>query len=188
MKRIFFMRHAQKAKGDNTYPGPGITPLGIKQAALVAKKFAKMLNASKYSIDHIYCSQMTRAIQTANIVNKELKLPISYHEHFREQNDMFWTDAKKFSKDTIRKRRLDNLTKQFTKIVKSKHETILIIGHGNAISIMMCLACGLPPRRSVKFTLAHTGLSLVKFEKTTEIVYSNKILLPPKIITWLNED
>lgn len=83
MKRIFVMRHGltemNKLGLINGWIDDKLTPEGIEQA-----KNARSSVPS--SVKRIYSSSLARAAQTADTVNAELKLPISYHDELKEVN------------------------------------------------------------------------------------------------------
>ncbi len=58
---------------------------GIEQSKRLAKYLKNMQN--KYNIQKIISSDLERAMQTANIINEELNLPIEYTEKLREMNN-----------------------------------------------------------------------------------------------------
>ena len=53
---------------------------GIRQAGLVAKALAKR------EFDVLISSDLERAVETAEIINKELLLPLGYNENIRERS------------------------------------------------------------------------------------------------------
>lgn len=58
---------------------------GIEQSKKVAKYLKSMQN--EYNIQKIISSDLNRAMQTADIINTELNLPIEYTERLREMNN-----------------------------------------------------------------------------------------------------
>ena len=54
-----------------------LAPEGIEQAELAAQSIPA-------SITHIYTSSLTRAKQTAEIINKKVFLPVTFHDELRE--------------------------------------------------------------------------------------------------------
>lgn len=81
--KIHAIRHGQtelNVKGliNGTIPD-SLTDAGKEQAKLAAKSLPS-------SIKHIYSSPLTRARQTAEILNTDLQLPITYHDELMEVN------------------------------------------------------------------------------------------------------
>ena len=81
--KVYIVRHGQvphnALKQYNTND-EDLTDLGIKQAEEVRDKIEKK------NIDLIICSPLDRTKQTAEIINKNLKLPIKYNDKLKERN------------------------------------------------------------------------------------------------------
>ncbi|NLV36992.1 MAG: histidine phosphatase family protein [Clostridiaceae bacterium] len=75
---IFLIRHGQKMEADKNHEALGLTEEGFKQADLVGRRL------QKYSIGKIYSSNMKRAIQTAEGINKYLGVEIITKPELRE--------------------------------------------------------------------------------------------------------
>ena len=72
MKRIFFVRHGKSSWSD-PYLEDFHRPLknrGLKDAKLIASILCK----AGHNIDHIYSSDAERAVQTAKVFSKKLKV------------------------------------------------------------------------------------------------------------------
>lgn len=78
---MYVIRHGQtelNVKGlINGHIPDSLTVTGKKQARLASKNLPE-------SIGHIYSSPLTRARQTADILNNELQVPITYHDELKE--------------------------------------------------------------------------------------------------------
>ena len=75
--KIYFVRHGEsESNAGDILLGPttGLTPKGREQAAFVAERLKKI------PIDIILSSTLTRAKQTAEIVNDELSKPIQFSD------------------------------------------------------------------------------------------------------------
>ncbi len=75
---IFLIRHGQKMENDKNHESLELTEVGHKQADLLGKRL------SKYNIEKIYSSNMIRAIQTAEGINKYLGVEIITKPELRE--------------------------------------------------------------------------------------------------------
>lgn len=89
--RLVLIRHAQSGNNllyaqtgatSGRSPDPGITDLGHEQTRLLAAAVAD--GVLPWDIDHLYCSLMTRAIQTAVPVAEALDLPVHGHAELFE--------------------------------------------------------------------------------------------------------
>ena len=81
---IFVIRHGKtdwntlsKIQGQSNIE---LNEIGIKQAEEVRDKIEQK------NIDLIICSPLDRTKQTAEIINKNLKLPIKYNDNLKERN------------------------------------------------------------------------------------------------------
>lgn len=81
---IYFVRHGQtawnlqgKMQGNTDIP---LNHTGKKQAEMTREKLRHI------KMDRIYCSPLTRAKETAEIINTIWKLPIQFDERLRERN------------------------------------------------------------------------------------------------------
>ncbi len=83
---IIFVRHG---KEDDNYRGGwsnlDLTPEGVLQAEKMAEYLSE--NRNNYNISHIITSDIKRALTTAEIVAKKLKIPVSKAENLREINN-----------------------------------------------------------------------------------------------------
>lgn len=72
---VYFVRHGESEGNKNGIHHTSEVPLsemGVKQAKAIAERLENI------HFDLIYSSDLTRASQTAEIINKKLKLPIEY--------------------------------------------------------------------------------------------------------------
>ena len=85
MKRIFVVRHGDKLKGDFFSSTAGVqdAPLSVegkRQARITAKRLCRN------DIDLIYSSDLLRAIQTSEIIQRCIKAPLKIDPALREIN------------------------------------------------------------------------------------------------------
>ncbi len=94
--KIFYIHHAPRDKGNPPTQNDGITELGKKDAELVS---LLMEEGKKYvNIRAIYTSPFKRCVDTANIINSKLQVPIFEEERFNEFgsiNNEPWLDCQK---------------------------------------------------------------------------------------------
>ncbi len=77
MIKLYFIRHGRQSSGLCNVNVP-LDDAGVRQAKLVAKRLAL------YDIEKLYCSNLIRAKETADIVGEELGLSPIIEEDFRE--------------------------------------------------------------------------------------------------------
>ncbi len=99
--KIIFVRHAEKeSEGEN----PSLTKKGIKQAKHLAKKL------KEFEIEEFYCSDLSRAKQTADIVSKKIKIKPEIETSLREFNtEIFLKDKKKWKVDEKKKHLINQI-------------------------------------------------------------------------------
>jgi broad specificity phosphatase PhoE len=113
------------------------------------------------TVTHIYCSDLKRARETAEIINNELKLPISYHKELRERDfgdltNMTWPEiGEKYGQELLSNDVLVNYDfrpyggesaedvtkrlKTFLEFLKKQHKPddhVLVVTHGGILKIM----------------------------------------------------
>ena len=163
---IYLIRHGEAKnyrKGQVKYPGPGLTLNGKKQT----EKISKEIKDIKFK--KIYCSDMTRAIETAEIINKKLKRLISYHRELAEFNKIVFennpVDKEKYGVNLKRAK----ITRKFFKEIKKENDVvknnILIVAHGNAITSIISEELGIPV----------TKMKMIYIENCSVTVIDNKI-------------
>ena len=137
-------------------PDPALTDHGKKQAKQLAQKLAGK------GIESIYCSDLIRAVETANIINSCIKCDVNIDNAFREINmgeihlsswDRFlerfaeW----KLHKDDIRypggecgQDVWKRCSVALNAIAKSKASSVAIVSHGGTIRVIICGILGIP--------------------------------------------
>ena len=174
--RIYAVRHGltdyNKRDILNGHIDEPLIAEGIEQAEQVIDSIPK-------TVTHIYVSALLRAKQTAEIINKELKLPISHHDELKEVNlgsftGKSWKEIKlgeKLRKEH-RSLRYDyrpegesvaDVKKRVLSFLEKINEThssgeVLIVTHGGIIRIFQLLESGLPslPMNHVKNASLYT--------------------------------
>lgn len=151
----FLLRHGEALSNQrliiSCWPEKFYNPL-TKKGEKQTKKASQKLK--KENIDLIFSSDLNRTRQAAEIVSKELNLPIYFDKRLREINSgifkgrpiieyekIFSKEEEKFSKrppkgeswNDVRKRMLDFL-KELEK--KHKNKNILIISHGDPLWLL----------------------------------------------------
>jgi len=158
--RYFLLRHGktiyQTKKRTKIYPWPDVPPIKItKQSEKEIRRVARSLK--KEEIDYIYCSDIFRAKQTAEIVAQELGLKIKLDKRLRDLNIGIYQGGNK--KDFFRdfpvsdpKKRFDGRPqngeswkdlkkriKEFIADTEKRHhkKNILLVSHGDPLEILM---------------------------------------------------
>lgn len=104
---LYFIRHAQSTNNAlyertggvvGRQPDPDLTDLGHQQGQALAQFVARPHtvgdqwdphNVHGFGLTHLYCSLMTRAIQTASYVAEAAELPLTAHPDIHEYSGIF---------------------------------------------------------------------------------------------------
>jgi broad specificity phosphatase PhoE len=162
--QITFVRHGHNvpyAEGELKYPGPGLSKNGIAQA----KKTAIYLKDFKF--DRIYCSDMTRAMETAKEIKKYQRQKISYHRELAEVNRAIY-DKKSVTKEELKEHisKIKITLYFFKKILKeNKGKKILVVAHGNVIRALIGTSLGIAFDDAPSFHICNCSISTLVFEK-----------------------
>jgi broad specificity phosphatase PhoE len=162
--QVTFVRHGHNTpyvEGELKYPGPGLSKNGISQA----KKTAVYLKDVKF--DGIYCSDMTRAIETAKEIKKYQSSKITYHRELAEINRMIYDKTSASKKELkINLDRLRITLDFFKKILKdNKGKKILVVAHGNVIRALIANSLGIALNDAPSFHNCNCSISTIVFEK-----------------------
>lgn len=165
MKRIITIQHTQSVHHTNGMIGSwtdwDLTNLGKEQANNIGIKLKEEL--SKDSVYVMYSSDLKRAKQTAEIVGKHLNLEPIINEALRERNlgsavgkSVQWlrenqTAWEKTIDDRCvpdaesRRETWKRLEPFYNDIVSSEDKNIIIVSHGDTLSIFNAMWLGLKP-------------------------------------------
>lgn len=186
---IYLIRHGEKQDDSKNYETMELTKKGFKQANLLGKKL------KKYNIEKIYSSDMVRAIQTSEEINKYLKVDIKAEHEFREIDMGEYTGKglkyvqknypdffKEFSNHTsdvaypngecggdVWKRS----EKVIEDIINSGLENVAIVAHGGMIRVLISGFLELNQERRFFFglPLENCSITLVKYDNKNKKFY-----------------
>ena len=159
---IHLVRHAEALSdcGMDSH-GPALTPLGIKQARLIAKHLAKQ----RYTA--IYSSDLTRARQTADAIatrhrNALLTLTRDLREVAGDHTNLDMSRTTEHSDRSI----LEEKCAMHRVVTHLRHEHttndhILVVAHGNIIRSLIPMLCRIHPCNAPLFEIHNTSLSIV---------------------------
>jgi broad specificity phosphatase PhoE len=154
--KVYLIRHGltelNKKHLINGHLEDGLAPEGIEQAKIAAPLIPK-------SIKHIYASSLLRTKQTAELLNSELKVPISLHDELKEVN-FGLLNGTDFTDEVKKKHRslqydwrsqngesVDDVKDRVLKILReikaaSRDGEALIVTHGGVIRMVYFLEHG----------------------------------------------
>ncbi len=162
MKNIITIQHTQSIHHTNGMIGSwtdwDLSELGIKQANNMGRNLSKELGNKKYVM---YSSDLLRANNTAKIIGKYLGVEPILARELRERNlgkcvgkSVKWLkeniekqeksiDDKMFSDAESRRDEWNRLLPFFNKLMASEHENIIIVSHGDLLSVFNTMWLGL---------------------------------------------
>lgn len=176
---ILLMRHGKDdASRLGGWSDAGLTQSGIEQVKNACKRFAD----NAYDIRHIFASDLQRAKETADIVAKQLELPVQYLKAFRETNN---GDLAGISKIRFKKEypglyysalgweqqypsgespkqfyeRIKDAWAEFKSTTSTLEGNILLVTHAGVIDIICCIEAGLPyTNKEGRFLIGHAEI------------------------------
>ncbi|ELU5586964.1 histidine phosphatase family protein [Clostridium perfringens] len=162
MKNIITIQHTQSIHHTNGMIGSwtdwNLSELGIKQANNMGRNLSKELGNKKYVM---YSSDLLRAKNTAKIIGEYLGVEPILASELRERNlgkcvgkSVKWLkeniekqeksiDDKMFSDAESRRDEWNRLLPFFNKLMASEHENIIIVSHGDLLSVFNTMWLGL---------------------------------------------
>ena len=162
MKQIITIQHTQSIHHTNGMVGSwtdwDLSELGILQAERVGRNLAKQLTGGRYTI---YSSDLLRAKHTARIVGDYLGVEPILRQELRERNlgkccgkSVQWlrdnmeqqertVDDRMFSDAESRRDEWNRLQPFFDEIMSNDEEHIIIVSHGDLLSVFNAMFLGL---------------------------------------------
>lgn len=161
MKKVITIQHTQSIHHTNGMVGSWtdweLSELGLKQANLIGEKLKEELTGQNFVM---YSSDLLRAKQTAENVGKHLNLTPILRTELRERNlgkccgkSVQWmkenkemyevtVDDKLFSDAESRRDEWNRLRPFFDEIMSNKDENIIIVSHGDLLSVFNTMFLG----------------------------------------------
>ncbi len=162
IKNIITIQHPESVHHTNGMIGSWtdweLTPNGKEQAELIGSKLAIECDGKTFEL---YASPLMRAKQTAEIIGNCLKIKPNITETLKERNlgsavgksvqwlreniekEEYTIDDKCFSDAESRREVWHRLTPFYEEIMNSKIENIIIVSHGDTLSIFNAMWLGL---------------------------------------------
>ena len=162
MKQIITIQHTQSVHHTNGMVGSwtdwDLSDLGVQQADLIGKNLANFVGDKKFVM---YASDLLRARHTAELVGKHLGIAPELRRELRERNlgkccgkSVQWlrenienqektVDDRMFSDAESRRDEWNRLTPFFDEIMGNDEENIIIVSHGDLLSVFNAMFLGL---------------------------------------------
>lgn len=176
MKQVITIQHTQSIHHTNGMVGSwtdwDLTDLGVEQAERIGQKLAKQLSGRKIAM---YASDLARAKHTAEIVAKHLGITPVIRPELRERNlgkcvgqSVQWLrenmevqeksiDDRMFSDAESRRDEWNRLKPLFDEIMASEEECVVVVSHGDLLSVWNTMFLGMDVDTLNQFELFGTA-------------------------------
>ncbi|HKU15759.1 MAG TPA: histidine phosphatase family protein [Steroidobacteraceae bacterium] len=159
-RTLYLVRHGAYVPDRNADPqaGPGLTPLGVAQARLIAAR----LSGSGIAFDSMTSSTLQRARDTAAVMHETLtSVPLTQSPLLSECTPPLPESAQG---DAARERadcakQLDQAFAQFFTASKGAKRNDILVAHGNVIRYLVVRALNVDPRSWFGMSVAHASLT-----------------------------
>lgn len=182
---LYLVRHGETARGYT--PNPGLTEQGHQQAELLAEWVKKHLVCKA-----IFTSDMRRALETAEALDRHLPVPLQSEVRLREYTA--W-DAEGKPCDLMRPSDKHETWAHFVGRVKACLEdvaeaydgqSVMWVGHGGLFDVMIATVLKLGTSHTATTFVHHTGISHLHYEEgRLSLVFHNQTdHLPDSLKTY----
>jgi broad specificity phosphatase PhoE len=187
VRTVYLIRHGAYVADRNADPqlGPGLTPLGIAQARLVAAR----LNGSGVSFDSMTASPLQRARETAAVMHETLsQVPLTQSPLLRECTPTLPEAAEG---EVARERaactkQLDQAFAQFLVPAPAKRNDILV-AHGNVIRYLTMKALKVDSPVWAALSVAHASLTVIEVRpdgSARVLAVGDSGHIPSPLVSW----
>ena len=156
IKQIITIQHTQSIHHTNGMVGSwtdwDLSELGIEQAERIGQKLAKQLSGHKIVM---YASDLLRAKHTAEIVAKHMGITPNIRTELRERNlgKCVGKSDRMFSDAESRRDEWNRLKPLFDEIMASNDECIIVVSHGDLLSVWNTMFLGMDVETLNQFEL-----------------------------------
>ena len=186
-RTILIVRHgAYTADPADTSPGPGLTPLGVAQARLVAARLAAI-----GTVDAVYSSPMTRAHETARVIAGSLR-----GVTVRTLNDLAECTPRSRRAEILAREKAEDMAACESKLdalfarlfvpSRGAERRELLVCHGNVTRYLVTKALGVPTDAWLEMSVAHASITQIRVEpdgRFRVISVGDSGHIPPNLLT-----
>lgn len=165
-RTIILVRHGNYvADANDSSPGPGLSPIGVAQARLVAARLAGMPG----KFDAIYSSPMTRANETARLIAAELPgLPVEVLPDLEECTPKTRraevTQREKPEEMAACAARLDRVFAARFVPARGGERRELMVCHGNVTRYLVTRVLGVDTESWLEMSVGHASITQIRVE------------------------
>jgi broad specificity phosphatase PhoE len=188
VRTVYLIRHGAYVADRNADPqlGPGLTPLGIAQARLVAAR----LNGSGIPFDSMTASPLQRARDTAAVMHETLsKVPLTQSPLLRECTPTLPEAAEG---EVARERaactkQLDQAFAQFLVPAPDAQRNDILVAHGNVIRYLTMKALKVDAPVWAALSVAHASLTVIEVRSDGSarvLAVGDSGHIPSPLVSW----
>lgn len=187
-RTLYLIRHGAYVPDRSADPqfGPGLTPLGVAQARLIAAR----LSGSGVAFDSMTSSTLLRARETAAVMHETLaNVPLGQSALLSECMPPVFAAA---ADDVARERaecakQLDKAFAEFFTVAKGAKRNDVLVAHGNVIRYLVVKALKVDPRAWLGMSVAHASLTVIQVQPdgTMKILaVGDSGHIPSPLLSW----
>jgi serine/threonine-protein phosphatase PGAM5 len=187
-RTLILVRHGAYAGHSDSPDGPSITPLGVAQAHLVGER----LRSLPTSITSITTSTMTRARQTATVIQESLRgVPLRESRLIRECMPPL-SGEERPGADTdgeakLCQATLDEAFHEYFVPARGAAQQDVLVCHGNVIRYFVTKALGVDTKAWLGMAVAHASITVIKTRADgtmTVLSVGDVGHIPPSLQSW----
>ena len=162
---LYLIRHGAYVPDRNADPqlGPGLTPLGVAQARLIAAR----LGGSGVAFDSMTSSTLLRARDTAAVMHETLaNVPLGQSPLLSECTPpLLESAAAQVERERAEcAKQLDRAFAEFFTVAKGARRNDVLVAHGNVIRYLVVKALEVDPRAWSGMTVAHASMTVIQVQ------------------------
>jgi serine/threonine-protein phosphatase PGAM5 len=188
VRTVYLIRHGAYVADRNADPqlGPGLTPLGIAQARLIAAR----LNGSGVSFDSMTSSPLQRARDTAAVMHETLsKVPLTHSPLLRECTPRLPEAAQGevAREQAACTRQLDQAFAQFLAPAQDAKRNDILVAHGNVIRYLTMKALHVDSPAWAALSVAHASLTVIEVQSDGSarvLAVGDNGHIPSPLVSW----
>jgi serine/threonine-protein phosphatase PGAM5 len=187
-RTLYLVRHGAYVPDRNADPklGPGLTPLGVAQARLIAAR----LNGSSATFDSMTSSTLLRARETAAVMHETLtKVPLAQSPLISECTPPVFETAEGEAarQRTECARQLDQAFAEFFTVAKGAPRNDILVAHGNVIRYLVVKALKVDSRAWLGMSVAHASLTVIQVQPDGSmrvLAVGDSGHIPSPLLSW----
>lgn len=185
-RTLYLVRHGAYVADRNADPklGPGITPLGVAQARLIAARLGGM----GVSFDSMTSSTLQRARDTAAVMHETLKnVPVAQSALLAECTPPVLEAAESEAERAACAKQLDQAFAEFFSAAHGAKRNDILVAHGNVIRYLVTKALKVDARTWPGMSFPHASLTVIQVQpdgSTRVLAVGDSGHIPSPLVSW----